>query len=1323
MKAFKRITALILTVLMLMPMMTAWVNAATISSGLDGEISRDVKTLYPGVTRTNIKTSSSSKYQTQNFNIVEFDPKQADLYVDVTNTRDYANQSRTTLKTVTEFNATNNEGKTAIAAINGDLWMMSSAHSRVEGSGTSYGGYTDAVVTKALTLPRGFNVYDGEIITSAHMVQETPFEGEFWSFGMTADHVPMIGCPELEISVTNNSKGAVFAADGLNRLPANEALVVYSDKGCLNNYALSDAYEVVIDVPYDYTVKHGASVTGTVTEIYSSSTASDPTMQANRIILTARGTKTMLLNQFAVGNSVTLDFSVTERYGRNTAGWQNVQNAVGGHMPFVVDGVKWETGTTTNYPTTIVGIKNDGNVVFIANDGRQSSFSTGLDFNDYWDFADDMDLNTAFILDGGGSTTLVELTDAGYAVTNSPSDGSARSVVNSVILSAGPVDTNRGSYNVRYPSENIDLTNINFATDDGFMLLTNFSETRPEKTVYGAKLTVSDYNSGPSASISYGLPNTASSNPNSVLGSEYSKLEAGQQGYRFLVLDMNVVTEDRSDVQNQVVWFTAGNRKGTSSETNWGFHSACNNSGFKKYLLDMGVYPYPNGSQNQGAIPAYTGSLNTVHLQYLFAANGITVNNGDYVILRSARFFTADEVQEASEYFGSNESPTMITVDLNANGGTVSQDKKHVILYDSYGSFPVPTREGYKFTGWYTAADGGSEVTADTTVTDRNKHTLFAHWEELEVSEQLYVTFDPNGGVGLPGSYPIISGQTYESAIKAVRGIGMHDIPTKKGATFDGWYCEETGYKLKLSDTFNSTENLTFKAVWKQRAGQYTCTASSTLTIRSGAGTNYGQLGTIPNGGIFEATGEYDGKWIKGTYNGITGWASTTYLEYIQSYSSDVLRPLTASFSRLGVLNVTLEGGGSFNKDSGAVSGSVSANGIGLDGNDSSFDIYIYQAINTPTDTYFNNNYFGTVWQDGEQISDTFYVLGDLLSVIVKSCTLDGTQVDALDFIGMKDFTVAELTGTESWMDKDLLNGSSYDVTIKCNSYTLTLDTAGGAMPEGYRNSYTFKGGNQKFVDVIGGFPVPVRDGYKFTGWRWFEHSSMCWEESWGTQPYTFGKSITLTALWEKVYEEGKAPELGEDENGKHIYVDGEMMTDGLYEVDGDYYYALRDGTLAADMTLYTYHNKTDLVSSYRYFAEDCKMDKDGWLTLDDDSGRAYYFNSAYHAVGANRIDGNYYFFRINSGEMVRNETLFIPKGNPAGLEAGVYSFGEDGIMYTAAMIAQEPESTLTGAATATDAVSGFENYVQSTEILAINTAAPVSLPEAAEGDDSDDDE
>jgi uncharacterized repeat protein (TIGR02543 family) len=42
------------------------------------------------------------------------------------------------------------------------------------------------------------------------------------------------------------------------------------------------------------------------------------------------------------------------------------------------------------------------------------------------------------------------------------------------------------------------------------------------------------------------------------------------------------------------------------------------------------------------------------------------------------------------------------------------------------GSLPVPTRAGYEFVGWFTAASGGTQITADTPIT--TSVTLYAHW-------------------------------------------------------------------------------------------------------------------------------------------------------------------------------------------------------------------------------------------------------------------------------------------------------------------------------------------------------------------------------------------------------------------------------------------------------------------------------------------------------------------------------------------------------------------------------------------------------------------
>lgn len=64
-------------------------------------------------------------------------------------------------------------------------------------------------------------------------------------------------------------------------------------------------------------------------------------------------------------------------------------------------------------------------------------------------------------------------------------------------------------------------------------------------------------------------------------------------------------------------------------------------------------------------------------------------------------------------------------------------------------------------------------------------------------------------------------------------------------------------------------------------AGQYTCTASS-LYIRSGHGTSYSTLGTIPNGATVTVT-KGDGTWAHIEYNGISGYAGMKYLSKIST--------------------------------------------------------------------------------------------------------------------------------------------------------------------------------------------------------------------------------------------------------------------------------------------------------------------------------------------------------------------------------------------------------------------------------------------------------
>ncbi|MBQ4602651.1 MAG: hypothetical protein IJB24_07310 [Clostridia bacterium] len=78
----------------------------------------------------------------------------------------------------------------------------------------------------------------------------------------------------------------------------------------------------------------------------------------------------------------------------------------------------------------------------------------------------------------------------------------------------------------------------------------------------------------------------------------------------------------------------------------------------------------------------------------------------------------------------------------------------------------------------------------------------------------------------------------------------------------------------------------------------------------------------------------------------------------------------------------------------------------------------------------------------------------------------------------------------------------------------MTMDPNGGTMPQGYELEYYFYL-NQRFVDVIGGYPVPTRPGYTFYAWERVDYpQDHTWEGDWGTQPYTFEHDVTLRAIW-----------------------------------------------------------------------------------------------------------------------------------------------------------------------------------------------------------------
>ena len=466
MKKFRTLSALICAVLASVMIISAF--AADGAPKLTGENSRTVKELYPGVTLTSVTTPSGSVYGSQGINIVTFDLAQRDLYLDTFYYNNDARKLATVANQITQYNETH-PGKTAIAAVNGDMWMVSYAHARIEGKGTSFGGYSDAVVKKELTVSRSHNVVDGEIFTSGTIRQETPYAGASWAFGITDDFVPLLGQPTVTITAKDETNGASFRIDGINRLPANNATVMYTDRvmSTYKGFALDDAYEVLIEFEEDYTPKHGMNVTGTVKAIYSPENGQDPDyINEKQMVLTSRGTTVADLKKLAVGDSVNITVSVGDLCG-NSEAWRRVTNSVGGNIVYVQNGTLTGNGLEAGYPTTMLGYDNDGKIVMLTMNGRGYG-GVGANGDRLARLCKDLHLYNAFILDGGGSMTMIVNDGAKYTPVSHAVDSKGtvyRTVNNSLILAHGPERAAQGHFEIDAPITITDPLNVTFPTE------------------------------------------------------------------------------------------------------------------------------------------------------------------------------------------------------------------------------------------------------------------------------------------------------------------------------------------------------------------------------------------------------------------------------------------------------------------------------------------------------------------------------------------------------------------------------------------------------------------------------------------------------------------------------------------------------------------------------------------------------------------------------------------------------------------------------------------------------------------------------------------
>lgn len=142
---------------------------------------------------------------------------------------------------------------------------------------------------------------------------------------------------------------------------------------------------------------------------------------------------------------------------------------------------------------------------------------------------------------------------------------------------------------------------------------------------------------------------------------------------------------------------------------------------------------------------------------------------------------TGGEKVEASTIFENTQDIVLYAhwtlnsfiVSFNANGGSVGTTTLRAYCGQALGTLPTPTRDYYTFTGWFTAASGGTQVTAETVYSVANNITVYAHWTQNPVLGWIRANELPAGAQVVDQKWTYTKTTTVESRETSMSGYTL----------------------------------------------------------------------------------------------------------------------------------------------------------------------------------------------------------------------------------------------------------------------------------------------------------------------------------------------------------------------------------------------------------------------------------------------------------------------------------------------------------------------------------------------------------------------
>ena len=409
------------------------------------------------------------------------------------------------------------------------------------------------------------------------------------------------------------------------------------------------------------------------------------------------------------------------------------------------------------------------------------------------------------------------------------------------------------------------------------------------------------------------------------------------------------------------------------------------------------------------------------------------------------------------------------TVSFNGNEGSVSTSSKSVTYGSPYGLLPTPTRSGYSFGGWFTAASGGTQVTDSSNVTTASNHTLYAHWNS---GNKYTVELNPNGGVLSNNSITVTYNSTY----------GSLNTPTRSGYSFEGWYTSANGgSKVTSSTKVTTASNHTIYAHWSANSYTVSFNANGGSVSNSSMSVTFDSTyGDLP-------TPTRTGYRFEGWYTAASGGSKVTSSDKVSTASNHTLYAHWSGPSSYTV---------SFNANGGSVSTSSKSvtfdstygdlptptrTGYGFEGWYTAASSGSKVASSTKVTTASNHTLYAH-WSGPSSYTVSFNANGGSVSTSSKSVTFDSTYGDlptpTRTGYGFDGWYTAASGGTKVTSNTKVSTASNHTLYAHWSgpsSYTVSFNANGGSVSPSSTNV--------TYDSTYGDLPTPTRTGYTFDGW------------------------------------------------------------------------------------------------------------------------------------------------------------------------------------------------------------------------------------------------